>query len=405
MIMPRPLDGYRVIDWTIWQQGPVASMMLADLGADVIKIETRGEGDPGRGVMRAAGVDLTEVPNFYFEAHNRGKKSMALDLKKPEAREILYKLVAGADVFVQNFRQGAAKRAGLDYETLRGLNPELIYANGSGFGSKGPDAERPCMDYLGLARSGIMNAVGEPDGPPLAVQGAIADQMAGSMLACGVITALLNRERHGVGQQVDVSLLSSMSWLQGLSLASKLMLGNELPRFSRTSAFNPLWNHYRCSDGRWIAFAMAQSDRWWKDFAKALEREDLVDDERFDGMMNRGIHAAALIAILDEVFAGRSSEEWMKRFDAGGDFIFSIVNAVSDLPDDPQVRANGMIEKVDHPVYGEVEMLNLPIGFSESPSRIQAGAPEFGQHTEEILVDELGYSWDEVTALREAEVI
>lgn len=403
--MTRPLEGIRVIDWTIWQQGPVASMMLADLGADVIKIEEREAGDPGRGVLRAAGVDLSALPNFYFEAHNRGKRSITLDLKKPEARTVVERLVAKSDVFVQNFRPGAAERLGLDYASLRPHNDRLIYASGSGFGRRGPDATRPCMDYLGLARSGIMNAVGEPDGPPLAVQGAIADQMAGTMLAFGILAALLTRERSGVGQEVDVSLLGAMSWLQGLSVASRLMLGAEMPRSSRGAAFNPLWNHYCCADGRWIAFAMAQADRWWKDFAAAIGRAELAEDERFATMLKRGSNAAVLIAILDEVFATRSSDDWAKRLDDGGDFIYTLVNKVSDLPDDPQMRANDLIASVDHPNHGALEMLNLPMALSESPSEIRGTAPELGQHTEQVLVDELGYTWDEIAVLRDGRVI
>jgi len=403
--MPRPLEGIRVIDWTIWQQGPVSSMMLADLGADVIKIEEPETGDPGRGVMRASGQDVSSVANFYFEAHNRGKRAMTLDLRQPEAREVLYKLTAKSDVFIQNFRPGAAKRAGLDYETLKKHNPKLIYASGSGFGSKGPDAERPCMDYLGLARSGIMNAVGGPESPPLQVQGAIADQIAGTMLSYGVMTALLHRERHGEGQEVDVSLLSAMSWLQGLSVAMRLMIGNEMPRMSRESTFNPLWNHYRCSDDRWIAFAMAQSDRWWKDFAQVVGGDELANDERFDSMITRGTNSTTLIEILDAAFATRTFDDWSKALDEGGDFIFTRVNSVSDLPDDPQVRANDMIAQVEHPNLGTLEMLNLPVKFSETPSEIQRGAPEFSQHTEEILVEELGYSWEEVASLREKQAI
>jgi len=403
--MTRPLEGIRVVDWTIWQQGPVASMMLADLGADVIKVEERESGDPGRGVLRAAGVDLSALPNFYFEAHNRGKRSITLDLKKPAARTVVERLVAKADVFVQNFRPGAAERLGLDYASLRPHNERLIYASGSGFGRRGPDATRPCMDYLGLARSGIMNAVGEPDGPPLAVQGAIADQMAGSMLSFGILAALFTRERTGIGQEVDVSLLGAMSWLQGLSVASRLMLGAEMPRSSRATAFNPLWNHYCCADGRWIAFAMAQADRWWTDFIAAIGRVDLAEDERFATMLQRGANAAALIAILDETFATRASDEWAKRLDDGGDFIYTLVNKVSDLPDDPQMRANGMIASVEHPNLGTLEMLNLPMALSESPSEIRGTAPEHGQHTEQVLVDELGYTWDEVTALREDRAI
>ncbi len=403
--MPLPLEGIRVLDWTIWQQGPISSLILSDLGANVIKIEERVGGDPGRGVLRASGLDLSGSPNFYFEANNRGKRSIALDLKQPEGREIVHALVEKADVFVQNFRPGAAARAGLDYETLSRINPRLIYANGSGFGRRGPDAERPCMDYLGLARSGIMMAVGEPGSPPLAIQGAIADQMAGTMLAFGIVTALLTRERFGVGQEVDVSLLGAMAWLQGLSVSSRLMLGGEMPRFSRQYAFNPLWNHYRCKDDRWIAFAMAQADRWWKDFVRVLGRPELADDERFDSMMKRGMNAGLLVGIFDEIFATRTRDEWMRAFAEGGDFIFTVVNSVSDLPDDPQVRANGMIAAVEHPAHGTVEMLNIPIGLSATPPRIQGPAPEFGQHTEQVLHEELGLSWERIAELRERQVI
>jgi crotonobetainyl-CoA:carnitine CoA-transferase CaiB-like acyl-CoA transferase len=183
------------------------------------------------------------------------------------------------------------------------------------------------------------------------------------------------------------------------------MLGGEMPRFSRRATFNPLWNHYRCQDDRWIAFAMAQADRWWAGFCKVLGREELATDDRFANMGARGGNAAECIRILDEVFATRPSAEWARRLDEGGDFIFTLVNRVSDLPDDPQMRANGLIASVDHPNLGKLEMLNLPIGLSATPPAIRATAPEFGQHTEQVLVEELGMSWEEVAALRERSVI
>src|SRR5712691_4680100 len=210
--MNRPLDGVRILDWTIWQQGPVATMMLGDLGAEVIKLEERVGGDPGRGVMSVAGVLIgtSEGHNFYFEANNRHKKSLTLDLKKPEAKEIVYKLVEKSDVFAQNFRKGVAARLGLDYQTLSQYNPKLIYASASGYGPEGPDSGEPSFDYMGLARSGIMNAVGEPDMDPQSITGGIADQMGAIMLAYGVMTALVVRERYGIGQEVDTSHLGSM---------------------------------------------------------------------------------------------------------------------------------------------------------------------------------------------------
>jgi crotonobetainyl-CoA:carnitine CoA-transferase CaiB-like acyl-CoA transferase len=400
-----PLEGIRVLDWTIWQQGPVSTLMLADLGADVIKIEERVGGDPGRGVLRASGIDVTSRPNFYFEATNRGKRSIALDLKRPEGREIVCRLVEKADVFVQNFRPGAAERMGLDYQSLRKHNPKLIYASGSGFGRRGPDAQRPCMDYLGLARSGIMMAVGEPGSEPLAIQGAIADQMGACMLSYGIMTALLTRERFGFGQELDASLLSSMVWLQGLSMASRLMLGGEMPRPSRRYAFNPLWNHYACKDGRWIAFAMAQADRWWADFVRVIGRPELATDERFANMVARGGNCAECVKLFDEIFATRTSEEWIRTLTDGGDFIFTVVNSLQEVPDDPQFQANELVDEVEHPAHGPTPMLKLPIRFSETPPRIRASAPEFGQHTEQVLIDELGYDWEKIAELREREVI
>jgi crotonobetainyl-CoA:carnitine CoA-transferase CaiB-like acyl-CoA transferase len=229
--------------------------------------------------------------------------------------------------------------------------------------------------------------------------------MAATMLAFGIITALLARERFGIAQEVDVSLLGAMTWLQGLSMSSRLMLGGEMPRPSRQFAFNPLWNHYRCKDDRWIALAMAQADRWWASFVAAIGRPELATDEKFNSMMNRGMNAAELIGIFDEIFASRTRDEWMAALDAGGDFIFTLVNSVSDLPNDPQVRANGMIASVEHPTHGPLEMLNLPIGLSETPSRIAGTAPEFGQHTEQVLVEELGWTWERVGELKEKGVI
>ena len=207
--MAMALDGIRIVDWTIWQQGTVCTAMLADLGADVIKIEEREKGDPGRGILSMSGVDLSDRPNFYFEANNRNKRSVTVDLSKPEGRQVVQELAAKSDVFVQNFRKGVAARLGLDYETLRAINPRLIYASTTGYGPEGPDSADPSFDQLGLARSGIMNAVGEPDMPPLGVAGGIADQMGAVMLAYGVLAALLAREKHGVGQRVDASLFEA----------------------------------------------------------------------------------------------------------------------------------------------------------------------------------------------------
>ena len=404
--MAMPLDGIRVIDWTIWQQGPVCSSMLGDMGAEVIKIEDRESGDPGRGIVRMSGIDVGSRPNFYFEANNRNKKSLTLDLRQPEAREIVYGLVAISDVFVQNFRKGVAGRLGLDYATLREHNPRLVYASATGYGPEGPDSGEPSFDYLGLARSGIMMAAGEPDMPPVCVAGGIADQMGAIMLAYGVLAALLARERHGVGQEVDASHLGSMGFLQGLSLSMRLMMGGAMGRTYRARAGNPLWNHYECGDGKWLAVAMIQPDRYWVDFVAALGRPELASDPRFATLMARAQNAAECVAILDAAFKTKPRAEWLRILKASkGDFIFTYVNSVQELPDDPQMRLNGYVVDVDHPAHGKTPMVGIPVRLSQTPGSIRSVAPEHGQHTEEILTELLGYDWDRIAKLREGRVI
>lgn len=404
--MPMPLEGIRVLDWTIWQQGPVCSAMLGDLGAEVIKVESREGGDPGRGILAMSGADVSSRPNFYFEANNRNKKSITVDVKKPEGRDLVRELADLSDVFVQNFRKGVAERLGLDAATLRGRNPRLVYASATGYGPEGDEATEPSFDHLGLARSGIMLAAGEPDMPPLAIAGGIADQMGAIMLAHGVVTALYARERFGVGQEVDASHLGSMLFLQGLSVSMKLMMGAAFPRSFRARAGNPLWNHYRCADDRWIALAMLQPDRYWADFCDALGRPELAADPRFADLRARAQHAQEAVALLDEVFASRPRDAWLETLRRHpGDFIFTVVNAVADLPDDPQVRANDYVVDFEHPQHGTVPVVGLPLRLSETPGSVRLPAPELGQHTEEVLLDVLGCDWDRITALRKAEII
>ena len=403
--MAMPLDGMRVIDWTIWQQGPVCSTMLGDLGADVIKVEERVGGDPGRGMAKMSGIDMSDKPNFYFEANNRNKRGITVDLKKPEGREIIYRLVETADVFVQNFRKGVAERLGLGYAELRRRNPRLIYATATGYGPEGPESGDPSFDQLGLARSGIMLACGEPEMPPLAIAGGIADQMGAIMLAYGVMAALLARERFGVGQEVDGSHLGSMMALQGLSVSARLMWGFAIPRMPRKFQANPLWNHYQCQDGRWICLGMLQPDRYWAQFCHVVGRPELATDERFVDLRVRAANAGAAIEILDEVFAGKPLAEWLRILRAGGDFIFCQVNAVDDLPNDPQVTANDYVVDFDHPRHGATQVIGLPVRLSATPGSIRLPAPEFGEHTEQILTETLGYTWEQVAALKEREVI
>lgn len=405
--MKRPLDGVRIIDWTIWQQGPVSTMMLADLGAEVIKIEERVGGDPGRGVLSIAGalVGATSGPNFYFEANNRHKQSLTLDLKNPKAIEIVYQLAEKSDVFVQNFRKGVSDKLGIGYEALSQRNPQIIYASATGYGPFGPDSGEPSFDYMGLARSGIMTAVGEPQMEPLSIAGGIADQMGAIMLAYGVMAALLAREKYGMGQEVDISHLGSMTALQGLNVACKAILGKEFKRMPRAAAPSPLWNHYKCGDDKWICLAMPQQDRYWSDFCKVLGIEHVLDDPRFATMGDRADNAKDLIPILDAAFASRPRDAWMKALKEGGDFIYTVVNTIADLPTDEQMLANEYIVDYEHPSIGKTQLVGVPVRLSKTPGDPKGAAPEFGEHTERILTELLDYSWEDVAKLREDEVI
>jgi len=401
------LEGIRVLDWTIWQQGPIATALLGDLGAEVIKIEDRMGGDPGRGVKRARGLNamLDGGRNFYFEYTNHNKKSISVDIKNDKGKEIIYRLVKNSDVFVQNFRKGVASRMRMDYEALSKHNPKLIYATASGYGVKGPDSGRSAMDLQGLARSGIMHTMGEPDMPPLTIIGGIADQMGAIMVAYGLLAAIIARERHGIGQEIDVSHLGSMITLQGLNVSAKLLLGQDMPRESRVKTDNPLWNRYECKDGRWVCLAHMQSDRFWPSFCEALGIKDLEKDPRFENMDKRAQNCQELIAIFDKVFATKTYDEWDRVFQEKGDFIYTKVQSVADLPSDPQVVENDYIVDYNHPVLGDIKMIGSPVNYSKTPTSIRMPAPEFGEHTEQVLNEICGYSWEEIGQLREEDVI
>lgn len=401
-----PLDGIKVIDWTIMQAGPAATAVLGDMGAQVIKIEEKDHGDLGRGLRRVYGVlpsPLAGGRTWYFETFNRNKRSIALNLKKKSGQEIVHRLVEKADVFVQSFRPGVAARLGLDYATLQGINRRIIYANALGFGRRGPDGAMPAFDTTGQARGGFMTQVGEPEMPPIPGPPGMSDTLTGTNLAFGIVTALLARERTGIGQEVDASLLSSTIWLQQFNISYQLLTGKDCPRFSRSAAGNPLWNHYQCKDGNWICFVMVQSERFWPDFCRALGIPELEHDTRFNDAEDRQKNCRELVSVFDAAFAKRTRDEWIAIL-RQGDFMFGAVNTIPQVTEDLQVIANEYIVDFDHPVLGKVKVVNSPVTFSKMSSKPRFAAPELGQHTEEIL-GEIGYSWDDICLLRDEGVI
>ena len=401
-----PLKGIKVLDWTMWQFGPVSASMMGDMGADVIKIESI-EGDAGRTLSSAAKnkTSLWGDRNAYFDTCNRSKRGIALDLKNPEGKEIIYRLVKGADVFVQNFRKGVAERLGMDYETLRQHNSLLVYGSASGYGPEGPDSYAPSFDGCGLARGGLMMAA-TPLGAqePAWVQGGVADQVGAISLCLGVLSALVARNQQGVGQKVDASHLSSVMWLQGLAVSMDSMMGKWRGPNDRTRPANPLVGLYKCKGDRWVMLMMLQADRYWPPFAAAMGIPELIDDPRFDSLTARTENGHELVQILDKRFATKSYEEWDSVFREAGDFIYAKVQSLSELEHDPQVIANHYISTVPHPTLGEAKMCSHPVIYSETPAGIWREAPELGQHTEEVLL-EVGYDWGDIEKLRDSGAI
>ncbi|HZP26691.1 MAG TPA: CoA transferase [Dehalococcoidia bacterium] len=406
--MAEALEGIRVLDLTHWQQGPVAAAMLGDWGADVIKVESPDLPDAGRSMVRyetkPGGV------NAYFEMHNRNKRGIALDLKGEAGLQVFYRLARQADVLVQNFRPGVSERLKISYETISALNPRLIYCTASAFGLQGPDAGLPALDPLAQARGGIMSVTGEPETPPTRTFNGFADQVSAFLLAFGIMLALFHRERSGQGQLVDGSLLQAMLSVQSFNISSFLMTGlyggAPIPRISRKLT-SPLWNHYRAQDNKWVMLTMAQPGRYWPPFRETMREasgENLQPEEMsIEWMMRRPGELMQLVARLDELFATKPAAEWLRLF-RERDLLIEVVQGYADITNDPQVQANRMITRFDHPGYGPLDMINVAVNLHETPGAIRRPAPEFGQHSEEVLL-EYGFSWEEIEGLRQAGVI
>ena len=403
-----PLKGIRVLDWTMWQFGPVSTSMMGDMGADVIKIEAL-DGDAGRALRRASklGTGLPGDRNAYFETTNRNKKGIAVNLKTQQGKDIIYKMVETADVFVQNFRQGVAERLGIGYDTLHEINPLMVYGSASGYGPNGPDSALPSFDGCGQARGGLMMSA-TPVGvkEPSRVSGGVSDQIGAIMLCQGVLAALVARHTQGIGQKVDTSHLSANMWLLGLGISMAMIMGGvDMGAYERKNPRNALANLYMCKDERWIQLMHLQPDRYWESFMTVMGLGHLVNDPRFATMDMRNDHGPELVEALDAAFATKTFDEWDKIFRSGYDFIYAKVQGITELVDDPQVISNDYITTFDHPTIGPVQMCNHPNIYSETPSGIFREAPELGQHTEEILIDELDYTWDDINDLRDAGVI
>ena len=401
--MSGPLHGVKVVEITMFQQGPVAGMRLGDLGADVIKVEPK-TGDPARGFMKIIGVDAgLKGRNYYFENNNRNKRSIALDLKTKKGMEIFLQLIDQADVFLNNMSIEAPIDLGIGPGVLMKRNPKLIYAQASGWGRKGPDAQDYSFDYTGIARSGLMMSCGERGQPPAQILPGMGDELGGLICAWGITAALYAREKTGKGQVIDTSLMGSIIAMLGLIMSAPAILGQEFPRAIRAETGNPIYNHYQCQDGKWLALAHLQPDRYWPNVCRAMDLSELENDSRFNTIEARGENAKELVAIFDSRFATRTRDEWLNVLKRGG-CICTPVQSPLEVSNDPQALANNYFIFAEHPVWGKIKMVGFPWDFSETPASWRREAPEFGQHTEEILL-EMGYNWDDIAQFKQDGVI
>jgi crotonobetainyl-CoA:carnitine CoA-transferase CaiB-like acyl-CoA transferase len=395
--MTLPLEGLRVLDLTRALAGPFCAQMLGDMGADVLKVEQPGVGDNARGW----GPPFQGGESSYFLSVNRNKRSLALNLRDQRGAEVLQRLVLQSDVLLENFVPGTLDRLGFSYETCRALKPDLIYCSISGFGQIGPERERAAYDQVVQGLGGIMSITGEVGGPPMRVGIAIADIMAGMFAAYAVQVALFHRERTGVGQLIDTSLLDGQLAMMTYQAGRYFATGEAPPSSGNQHPTIVPYGVYRASDA-YFNLAVGTEDLWRR-FCAALEIEPLRADPRFATNRDRLAHRDQLNALLEPLFAGHTINQIQELMD-----LASVpCGAVRDLQavfTDPQVAALGLIESLDHPTAGPIKVVGPPYRFSETPPSVRLPPPLLGQHTDEVL-RELAYDDATIGALREARVV
>ena len=377
---PPPLDGIRVVDLTSYIAGAYAAMQLADLGADVVKVESP-EGDSFR-----------ELPGFF--GWNRGKRSISVDLKTPEGRAIVERLATGGDVFMENMRPGVAERLGVGWTRFAALNPRLVYCSVTAFGSTGPGAERPGFDPIFQALGGLMTLQGF-GGPPQYLRTAPTDYYTAALATQAILAALFARERTGRGQRVETSLLRGV-----LALQSGVAV--DYPSKPSLVRDNPTYRLYQAGDGQWFFLAVGNQSFWVK-LCKALGLEHLADDPRFGSWLLRIQNNADLLPILEARFREQSRAEWLDVL-AAHDIPAAPVQPLLDFFEDPAVRHHGLVHEYDHPEVGRLRLMGQPLVFAETPTRDPGPPPTLGQHTDAIL-SELGYTDAEIAALHARRVL
>jgi crotonobetainyl-CoA:carnitine CoA-transferase CaiB-like acyl-CoA transferase len=405
MEIHKPLEGIRALEWGVFHAGPGGTAILADMGAEVIKIEQPGTGDPSREMRRYKDIDFS-LPGgrtLFYEGSNRGKKSITLNLAHPRSREIVSNLVSKCDLFFTNLRRSTVHRMKMDYQTLSQINPQLIYASVTSYGCRGPDADGGGFDYQGQGRSGMMYSLGEPGMPPLLAQFGMIDQATAIVASYQMVIALLMRERFGIGQEVDVSLLSTASYLLYLNNLARLLTGQEVPRHEQASA-DPLRNYYRCQDGKWVVQNQPPSEEHWRTVCQLIGHPELAEDPRFDSRDKRLDNSRELVALFSKAFATKSRDEWLRLFGEKR-LVMCSVNTTTEAINDPQMIENAYIVDFDHPEFGRIRIPGFPIHFSKAEVANNLLAPALGEHTDSVLKGVGGYSEADIARFRKEGVI
>ena len=400
------LEGIRVIQIATVLAGPMAARLLADWGAEVIRVERPNRGDMSRQLARAmvGGGPIPSNIDYVSENINRNKKSLALDLAHERGQQIMHRLIAQADVLLCNFRPRELEKFSLSYPTLRAFNPRLILANLSGYGPKGPDRNLPGYEGISFfSRAGIMHTLQMPDMPPPQYPLGMGDFSTGLALAYGIMLALFIRERTGVGQEVDASLFYTGVYVLSNDIAGSLVSGKDREKVARVDVVNPLAGFYETLDHRWVRIGMVQPDLYWSRFCRAIEREDLEHDPRFATFDPRIEHHDALFRLLVEVFKTKTYEAWKTRLTAAG-LPWGPVQNPPEIIADAQARANEMFLPLDHPVHGQMEVVNNPIRLSTTPLAPLQASAQIGQHTDEVLLAH-GYTQDEIAQLKDEGIV
>ena len=400
--MSGPLEGIRVIDLTRILAGPFSTMLMADMGADIIKVEQPGTGDPARGngpFLSPDGAESSEQQfSTYFMSINRGKRSIAIDLSKPKGREVLLKLAETADVLIENFRPGTMQKLGLDYEVVKVRNPRIVMCSVSGFGQSGPYAHRPALDVIVQGMGGMLSITGEPGRGPVRPGASIGDITSALFATIAIQSALLERHNSGEGQYIDISMLDCQVAIMENAFMRYFTLGQTPQRIGTRHPSSTPFQAFQTADGHVVVAIMGGSTDQWPLFCAAIDHVELIDDERYTTGWSRTQHYDELIPVIEEVMRQKTTSEWVELLSDMGVPV-GPVQDIAEVANDPQVNHREMFVELPHPVLGQVKFTGNPIKMSRTPSGPRRVPPQLGEQTSEVLTADVGLSPEDVAEL------